>query len=98
MFGDADLPVFFNDFGVPVAWNNEAATVGILDTEMNVYAHGGGPGDFETSLLLLRIPYNSFSGVPQPGDAVTVNGVPYTILSQPEQKDQQILEFYLKEA
>ena len=96
MFGDADLPVFFNDFGEPIVWNGQSS-IGILDTETTLYTHGAGLGELETSMLLLRFPYNSFSGVPQPGDTITVSGIPYTIRSQPEQKDQQILEFYLKE-
>jgi hypothetical protein len=100
MFGDSDLPVFFADFGqqAPVVWNNEPAASGILDTVTDVFSHGSGPGGFERSLVVLRIPYNAFSATPKPRDSITVGGVSYTVHSLPEQKDMQITELYLKKA
>ncbi len=100
MFGDSDLAVFFADFGkqYPVIWNNEPAVSGILDSNMDVFAHGGGPGGAERNTLLLRIPYNAFTSTPKPRDPISVGGVNYTVHSLPEQKDMQITELYLKKA
>jgi len=98
MFGDSDLAVFTADFGVPVIWNGEPAVNGILDSSMDAFAHGAGPGGFEKTTYLLRIPFNAFSSVPRPKDAITVDGVDYTVLSLPEQKDMRITELYLKAA
>ena len=98
MFGDSDLPVFSADFGVAVIWNAEPPVKGILDTATDVFAQSGGPGGFERNTICLRIPYNAFSAVPKPRDAITVNGVSYAVLSLPEQRDMQITELYLKRA
>lgn len=100
MFGDADLGVFFADFGgaTPVIWNGESAVNGILDTSTDVFAHGGGPGGMERNTVLLRIPYNAFTATPKPRDPISVGGVNYTVHSLPEQKDMQITEMYLKKA
>lgn len=98
MYGDADLAVFFGDFGkeFPVIWNNEPAVAGILDTSTDVYAHGAGPGGMDRNTLQLRIPYNAFSATPKPRDPITVGGVAYTVHSLPEQRDAQVTEIYLK--
>ncbi len=98
MDGDSDLAVFSADFGGPVIWNNEPAVNGILDTSTDVFAHGSGPGGFERNTVALHIPYNAFSAVPKPLDAITVNGVAYTVHSLPEQRDAQMTELYLKRA
>jgi hypothetical protein len=98
VFGDADLAVFFADFGqsTPVVWKGQPPVNGILDTSTDVFAHGAGPGGYERSIVCLRIPYNAFSAVPQPRDAITVGGVSYIVHSLPEQKDMQVTELYLK--
>lgn len=96
MFGDSDLGVFFADQGVPVVWNSEPAVLGILDTSTDVFQHADGPGGFQRQTVILRIPYNAFSATPAPRDAITVNGVSYTVLELPEQRDMQITELYLK--
>lgn len=98
MFGDSDLGVFFADMGVPVIWNGEPAVQGILDTTTDDYMHGQGPGGFQKKTAILRFPANSFSATPAPRDAITVNGVSYTVLELPEQRDMQITELYLKAA
>lgn len=98
MFGDSDLSVFFGDFGKdsPVIWNGEPAVNGILDTSTDVFAHGGGPGGFERNTVILQIPYNAFTAIPKPKDAILVGGVRYTVHSLPEQKSMQVTELYLK--
>jgi hypothetical protein len=98
MFGDSDLGVFFADFGAstPVSWKGQPAVNGILDTSTDVFSHGGGPGGFEFNTIILRIPYNAFTGIPAPRDAITVGGVVYTVQSLPQQRDAQITELYLK--
>ena len=98
MFGDSDLAVFFADFGesTPVIWNGEPAVNGILDTSTDVFTHGGGPGGFEHNTMILQIPYNAFSAIPKPLDAIQVGGVNYTVHSLPEQKSMQMVELYLK--
>jgi hypothetical protein len=100
LFGDSDLAVFFADFGqsTPVVWNGEPAVNGILDTQTDVFSHGGGPGGQERNTVVLRIPYNAFSAIPKPRDPITVAGVSYTVQSLPEQKDMQVTELYLKRA
>jgi len=104
MFGDNDLSVFFKDMGVSVSWNGEPAVQGILDTITDLYAHGPGPGGFERQCISLRFPYNAFTAVPAPGDAITVTDLStgtvtnYTVRELPEQKDMQITEVYLKTA
>jgi hypothetical protein len=98
MFGDSDLAVFFADFGAPtpVIWKGEPAVDGILDTSIDVFSHGGGPGGFERNTVMLHIPYNAFTGTPKALDPITVGGVPYTVHSLPEQRDMQVTELYLK--
>jgi hypothetical protein len=100
MFGDSDLSVFFNDFGgdTPVVWNNEPPVTGILDSDTDVYSHGGGPGGVERTIMVLQIPYNAFTAIPQPRDPITVAGVNYTVHSLPQQKSMQVTELYLKKA
>lgn len=98
MFGDSDLPAFFQDFGQssPVVWNNETPVNGILDTQIDVF--GSGPGGLERNTVILRIPYNAFSATPKPRDPITVGGVSYTVHSLPEQRDMQVTDLYLKRA
>jgi hypothetical protein len=96
-FGDADLGVFTADFGVAVVYEGQTAN-GILDTTTDMFMHGEGPGGFERSTVILRVPYNAFSSVPKPMDAITVGGVAYTVKELPEQRDMQITEMYLKPA
>lgn len=96
MFGDSDLAVFTADFGMPVIWNNEPAVNGILDISTDVFSHGAGPGSFERNTVRLQIPYNAFTGIPQPLDAITVDGVAYTVHSLPDQHDMQVTDLYLK--
>ena len=96
MLGDNDLPLLFADFGVPVLWNSQGPVNGILDSSMDAFMHGSGPGGFERNTLKLSIPFNAFTGMPQPGDAITVDGVNYTVHSLPEQRDLRVTELYLK--
>lgn len=96
MFGDSDLAVFTADFGVPVIWNGEPEVQGILDVNVDVFAHGSGPGGFEKTTYVLRIAFNAFSAVPRPKDPIIVDGVSYTVLSLPDQKDIRFTELYLK--
>jgi len=98
MYGDFDLAVFFGDFGqsTPVVWNDEPAVNGILDTFIDVFARGDGPGGVERNTVVLRIPYNAFTAIPKPRDPITVAGVSYTVHSLPEQRDMQVTELYLK--
>lgn len=81
--------------GVPVVWNDETAT-GILDQAIDPFSHGSGPGSFQRTTIILRFPYNAFTGTPQPRDPITVNGTAYTVLEMPPQEDAQIIVLYLK--
>lgn len=87
----------FADFGTSVTFNGAQAT-GILDTYTDLYMHGGGPGGQESSEIVLRIPYNAFSPMPQPRDVITVAGKNYTVKSLPTNRDAAIVELRLKPA
>lgn len=95
MFGDSDLGVFFADTGVPVTFGSAQST-GLLDIETDLFMQSGGPGAVERQSYLLRLPWNAFTPAPAPGDAITVNGSSYVVMSLPVQKDAQILELNLK--
>ena len=95
MFGDADLGIFFADMGETVAFNGAQAK-GLLDVETDLYSHGSGPGGVERQTYLLRIPWNAFTPLPIPGDAITVGTSSYVVSALPVQKDAQIYEMNLK--
>ena len=105
MFGDSDLTAIFADFGVPVIWNGTTVT-GIIDVYTDVFQHGSGPGGFETTEYLLRIPRPALSAVPKPLDTITippnVNLPPeiapgaYTVKTLPKCHDPSIIDLILK--
>ena len=69
-FGDQDLPVFFADFGVPVAWNGGTLS-GVIDVYSDVFHHGDGPGSFEKVEYILHIPQPA-NGGPKPFDTISI--------------------------
>jgi hypothetical protein len=107
-FGDSDLGAIFDlaAFGVPVAWNGLTVT-GILDMYTDVFRHGEGPGGFETTEYLLRVPQPALQGgVPAPGDQIVVPpnanlpegftpGI-YTVKTLPQYHDPSICDLILK--
>jgi hypothetical protein len=102
MFGDADLPAFFADMGVPVAfggtttYQDGAPIKGMLSQYADVFSHAGGPGGFDTEQLILTIPWNAFNPMPKPKDTITVDGVDYIVKAPTKNQDTSLSNYYLK--
>jgi hypothetical protein len=91
MFGDADLPTFFADFGVAVVFQGNTA-LGNFDRPADVKAWG----DAVVSIPAVRMPYNAFRPMPRSGDAVNVDGKDYTISEPTAEADGAVVCFELK--
>jgi hypothetical protein len=95
MFGDADLPTFFGDFGVPVTF--QGVTVkGNFDRPEQIKLADQGFGGVETGFPAVRLPYNAFRPMPCTGDAVNVDGTDYTVAEITAESDGAIVCLDLK--
>ena len=95
-FGDADLPVFFADFGVPCFFNGQSAQ-GIFDRPLEDKVAEQGWGGITTALPKVRIPYNGFSpAMPRSNDTIVVNGTDYTIVDRTTEEDGAVIGYSLK--
>jgi hypothetical protein len=109
MFGDSDLAAIFNpnELGVPVTFGGSQVT-GAVDEYTDVFNHGGGPGGFETGLIILHLAWNAFNPMPKLKDTITLPahpnlpaGVPpgdYIVKALPKNRDSSIVEHHLKRA
>lgn len=95
MFGDADLPTFFADFGVPVIFG-AATAQGIFDQPQQIKLADQGFGGVETAFPAVHLPYNAFSPMPLTGDAVNVNGTNYTVAETTAEGDGAVVCLELK--
>ena len=74
-FGDSDLPAFFGDFGVDVAFNG-VTVLGLMDNPVAIKMADRGFGGFETQMPALRLPYNAFTVMPVETDQMTIASAP----------------------
>lgn len=99
MFGDADLGVFFADFGKETAVTFSGVTVpGILDQPESVHLGDRGFGGINATLPVVRLPYNAFSPMPKNTDRLVVAGQAYTVTERTAESDGAILAYSLKKA
>jgi hypothetical protein len=96
MFGDADLPVFFADFGVPVIFGTQPAQKGNFDRPVQIKLADQGFGGVETAFPSVELPYNAFSPMPDSGDVLNVNGTNYTVSEPTAQSDGGVVCYELK--
>jgi hypothetical protein len=104
MFGDIDLATIFSDFATPVSLGGVTVN-GILDLYEDVFRRPG-PGGFQTTQYLLRVPRPQLAVLPQPLDQVVIAAGPnvptdfepgtYTVKELPECKDPSIVDMILK--
>jgi hypothetical protein len=95
MFGDADLPTFFADFGVVVTFGSNS-TQGNLDRPVQIKLADQGFGGVETELPVVHLAYNAFSPMPDSGDAVNVDGTAYTVAERTTESDGAVVCLALK--
>lgn len=95
MFGDADLPTFFADFGVPVIFNGKTA-MGNFDRPEQVKLADQGFGGVETAFPAVRLPYNAFAVMPVTGNTVTFDGCDYTVAERTTEADGGVICLELK--
>lgn len=96
MFGDADLPAFFADMGVPVLFGSQPAQKGLFDQPAQIKLADEGFGGVETGMPEVRLPYNAFSPMPTEKDVITVNGTQYTVSEVTAEGDGAVACLYLK--
>ena len=107
-FGDSDLGAIFDPavFGVPVVWNS-LTIIGVLDVYTDEFRRSEGPGGFQTTEYLLRLPTPALQGgSPKAFDTVTIADNPnlpdnlapgtYTVKTLPQCRDSSICELILK--
>ena len=95
MYGDADLPTFFADFGVAVNFQGVAAK-GNFDRPVDVKLSEQGFGGAIIATPAVRMPYNAFRPMPKTGDAVTVDGMDYTVSEPTAEADGAVVCYELK--
>ena len=71
MFGDSDLPVFFGDMGVRVAFSGNNG-LGIFDRPIAIKLAASGYGGVENESPAVRLAYNAFSPMPVEGLAEAI--------------------------
>jgi hypothetical protein len=96
MFGDADLPVFFADFGVPVLFGTQPATKGNFNRPEQIKLADQGFGGVETAFPSVELAYNAFSPMPDSRDVVNVDGTNYTVSEPTAVSDGAIVCYDLK--
>lgn len=101
MFGDADLRVFFRDFGVPVAFGvisaySDGETIkGNLD-QPGKDAMFGEATSVSDQDFCLEMPYNAFSPFPASGNILTIDGAQYKVRATDPKSDGGIVEIKLR--
>lgn len=105
MFGDADLPAIFGDWGFPVIWNGSTIT-GMVDVSTDIFQHGSGPGSYETTQYVLHLPRPGMARTPKPGEKIIVppnDNLPaefapgtYTVKELQKCPDPSIVDLILK--
>ena len=95
MFGDADLPTFFADFGVAVIFQG-VTRLGNFDRPVDVKLAEMGFGGAIVATPAVRMPYNAFAVMPKSGDAVNVDGTDYTVSEPQAEADGAVVCYELK--
>jgi hypothetical protein len=95
MYGDADLPTFFADFGVPVNFQG-VASKGNFDRPVDVKLSEQGFGGAIIATPAVRLPYNAFRPMPKSRDLVTVDGTDYTVSEPTSEADGAVVCYELK--
>lgn len=95
-FGDSDLPIFFADFGVSVVFQGQTVN-GNLDSPSEGFAFGSGPSTMEEQRYCVSVPYNAFTTIPKAKDAITVNGVSYTVKARHYSQDGSVMSLELQQ-
>lgn len=97
MFGAADLPAIFADWGDTVIFDGVSAA-GAMDEPMDIVIADQGFGGIESSMPSVRVPFNAFDPMPEADDSITVNGVVYTVGKVTAIGDGAIVSIQLKAA
>jgi hypothetical protein len=97
MYGDADLAVFTADFGIAVTFQGSTAK-GILNQPQKTALADQGFGGISTTRPTIRLPYNAFTPMPEPGETINVDGVDYAIADEDAESDGAFVWFPLKVA
>jgi len=95
MFGDADLPVFFADFGDPVTFGSNTV-LGNFNRPVQIKLADQGFGGVETAFPSVELAYNAFSPMPDSGDTLNVAGTDYTVSEPTAISDGAIVCYDLK--
>lgn len=95
--GDSDLEVFVQDFGVPVVFGGVTKT-GIFNKPTKSALADEGFGGIAMSRPSVRLPFNAFTPMPEPRNAITVNGSNYTIADEEAETDGAFVCYPLKAA
>lgn len=69
--------------GVPIRGN--------LDRPMSIGMTDGGIGGAQMSAPELRLPYNAFDPMPDAGDVLEIDGVPYQVTTPTAEDDGAVL-------
>jgi hypothetical protein len=103
VFAQRDLRTLCRDTGVPVSFGSVSTypddgqpVMGIFDRPVGMKLAAEGIGGVENAAPELRLPFNAFSAMPQAGDAVTVDGVSYTVYQPTTEDDGAFLCYELK--
>jgi len=97
LLGAADIAVFFADFAVPVVFGGVTAQ-GILDAPIQTGLADQTFGGLEIAKPEVRLPFNAFSPMPVQRQAITVNGVSYTVSDPTAESDGLVVCYRLKAA
>lgn len=89
-----DLSVFFADFGVPVIFGG-VVTRGNLDTPTSDFDMGAGASGMESRQYRVTVAASVFPVPPKAKDAITVNGVAYTVRKRCYMGDGALMELEL---
>jgi len=94
-FGDSDLAIFFTDQGVAVVFGGATAK-GLLDEPEELDKMGMQASGVVGVKKILSIPFNAFTPMPEPKQAITVDGGSYTVVTKTAPGDGRIFEYGLK--
>ena len=102
-FAATDLRAFCRDLGVPVTFAGVSVypdtgepVKGLLDQPTQNRGGDQGFGGIDITVPELRLPFNAFSPMPRNKQAITVDGVAYTIADTSSEDDGAFLCFGLK--
>jgi hypothetical protein len=102
IFRSDDLPIFFRDFSVNsdgkplLVQFNGTSVLGILDQPGGIALADSGFGGIQADRLVLTLPGNAFSPMPQNLDTITVDGDVYTIAQRMSDGDGGTVQYSLK--